>query len=62
MNITEEHKQKARELKILISRQDPEVLYWLSNFMDIDQDSDGGMFSQCAYEATARQINAMKGF
>ena len=51
MNITEEHKQKAREIKIMISRLDPEVKYCLADFMDFEGQSDEGMRSQCAYEA-----------
>lgn len=51
MNITEEHKQKAREIKIMLSRLEPQVLYCLADFMDFEGQSDEGMRSQCAYEA-----------
>lgn len=51
MNITEEHKQKAREIRIMLSRLEPEVRYCLADFMDFEGQSDEGMRSQCAYEA-----------
>lgn len=51
MNITEEHKQKAREIKIMLSRLEPQVKYYLAEFMDFEGQSDEGMKSQCAYEA-----------
>ena len=51
MNITEEHKQKAREIRIMLSRLEPEIKYCLSDFMDFEGQSDDGMRSQCAYEA-----------
>lgn len=51
MNITEEHKKKAQEIKIMLNRLDPQVLYCLANFMDFEGWSDEGMNSQCAYEA-----------
>lgn len=50
MKISEEHKEKAREIKIILSRLEPEVLYHLALFMDFDP-CDEGMFSQCVYEA-----------
>lgn len=51
MNITEEHKQKAREIKIMLSRLEPEVLCLLADFMNFEGQSDDGMRSQCPYEA-----------
>ena len=51
MNITEEHKQKAREIKIMLSRLEPEVRLCLADFMDFEGQSDEGMRSQCPYEA-----------
>lgn len=36
MNITEEHKQKAREIRIMLSRLEPEVKYCLADFMDFE--------------------------
>ena len=51
MNITEEHKQKAREIRVMLSRLEPEVKYYLADFMDFEGQSDDGMRSQCAYDA-----------
>ena len=50
MKISEEHKQKAREIRIILDRLEPEVLYHLARFMDFDP-CDEGMSSQCVYEA-----------
>ena len=51
MNITEEHKKKAMDVKIMLSRLEPEVIYCLADFMDFEGQSDEGLHSQCAYEA-----------
>jgi hypothetical protein len=51
MNITEEHKQKAREIEIMLSRLEPEVLLHLADFMDFEGQSDEGIRSQSPYEA-----------
>lgn len=51
MNITEEHKKKAQEIKFMLNRLEPQVLYCLANFMDFEGVSDDGMQSQCVYEA-----------
>ena len=54
MNISEEARQKAREIKIMLSRLEPEVLYSLADFMDVEGCADDGMHSQCVYEAAER--------
>ena len=49
MKISEEHKQKAREIRLILANLEPEVLYHLASFMDIEDDEV--MCSQCVYEA-----------
>jgi hypothetical protein len=51
MKITEEHRKKAFDIKIMLSRLEPEVRYTLAQFMDLYENSDEGMRSQCVYEA-----------
>lgn len=54
MNIDEKHRLKAAEIKIMLSKLEPQVLYCLADFMDIEPWADDGMHSQCVYEAFER--------
>lgn len=51
MKISEENRKKAVEIRHMISKLDPEVLYALADFMDIEGFADDGMQSRCVYEA-----------
>lgn len=51
MKIEKKHKLRAKRIRQIIANQNPEVLYAMSDFMDLEGQSDEGMFSQNVYDA-----------